>query len=84
MKDIFTVTLSFDGDVSSVSFLNFEDAVNYAIDEVKNIESLDHFSEDELRDIFTNDRYFQPWDDSDDFISIDDAKLCDSYKRGSL
>ena len=83
MKDIFTVTLSFDGDVSSVSFLNFEDAVNYAIDEVLNINGVP-YDEDELRDIFNDDRYLQIWPDSDDFISIDDAKLCDSYKRGSL
>ena len=77
------MTISFGRDLSTVSFLNFDDAVNYAVDEVVNA-SLGGFSEEEVRMAFEEDNYFQPWDDEDNFISIDEAKLCTSYKRGSL
>ena len=83
MKDIWTVTISYGRDLSTVSFLNFDDAVNYAVDEVMNKE-IDGISEEEVRMAFEEDNYFQPWGDEDDFISIDPTKLCTSYKRGSL
>lgn len=74
MKDIYTVIIHDDGEVSTVSFLNRADAMSYAVSEITESMPVDanEVAEELDRQMF--------WSDGNGYkVYIEEAKLCNSF-----
>ena len=74
MKDIYTVIIYDDGGVSTVSFLDVNDAIRYATAEI-----VEYSAEDEA-EVMNELEEQLFWSDGNSFnVYIEEAKLCDSF-----
>ena len=81
MKDIFTVTLFFGRYLTTVSFTKQEDAIAYAADEI--VRKFPDEDKAQVKEKMEYQLFWKPKEDlngDDDFVSVDPAKLCNSYE----
>lgn len=74
MKDIYTVIIYDDGGISTVSFLDVDDAIRYATAEI-----VEYSAEDEAEVMKELEEQLF-WSDGNSFnVYIEEAKLCKSF-----